>query len=222
MGVSIIAIYDAVILKDPYLDIIESELQHRLSINCEWNKKQNHLWDDYGNFIYTTVKWENVVSKISKSAIKYKVKEEEFFNYTINRWYDYWSDIAIELILSNSRNIFSTDNDGNKLFDFKMIVFPEGFGKSLQYTRENSKELMYWLANSSSQQPKKNSENIIFIVLYADDHEHWKLKAQISWLRDIISVYVATFDDSRLFRLQLQPYQISKIGLIWAVKGQAN
>lgn len=219
MGVSIITIYDTVILKDPYLDIIESELQHRLSITSECNKKQNHLWDGYSNFIYSTVKWENVISKISKSAIKYKVNEEEFFNYTINRWYDYWSDLAVELVLSNSKNIFSIHNDTKELFDFKMIVFPEDFGKSLQYTRENSKELIYWLANSSSQQSKKNFENIIYIVLYTDDGEHWKLKAQISWLSDIISAYVATFDDSRLFRLQLRPYQISKIGLIWAVKG---
>ncbi len=218
MGVYITTIYDTVILKDPYLDIIESELEHRLSFSSEWDKKQNHLWDDYGNFIYGTIKWENVISKISTSAIKYKMNKEEFFNYTINRWYDYWSDIAIELILSNLKNIFSTDNDRNKLFDFKMIVFPEGFGKSLQYTRENSKELIYWLANSSSPQPKNNLKNLIYIVLYADDGEHWKLKAQISWLRDIISAYVATFDGSRLFRLQIQPYQISKIGLIWAVK----
>ncbi len=56
----------------------------------------------------------------------------------------------------------------------------------------------------------------MFVVVYVSSGEHWKLKAQISWLKDIISTYVATFDDSKLFRLQL--YKITKAGLIWAIK----
>ncbi|WP_299315670.1 hypothetical protein [uncultured Aquimarina sp.] len=62
----------------------------------------------------------------------------------------------------------------------------------------------------------KSLENKMFVVVYASSGEHWKLKAQISWLKDIISTYVATFDDSKLFRLQL--YKITKAGLIWAIK----
>lgn len=54
--------------------------------------------------------------------------------------------------------------------------------------------------------------------VYANDGEHWRLKTQISWLKDIISTYVATFNDSKLFRLQLEPYKITKSGLVWAIK----
>ncbi|MFD2563587.1 hypothetical protein [Aquimarina rubra] len=211
----------------PYLATIESELQNRLSYKYLWFRKQNDVWDSYSNFIYTTVQWKDLIPKISESITEFKIDKNEFFYYAINRWYNYWSSLAIELIFTDLDGVIPAKNKKNRLVDFsifgenfdhKTSVFPKGFKKSLVYAQKNPKELIFWLYNNQSQQQRKHLENRMFIIVHANDGEHWKLKAQISWLKDVISAYVATFDDSKLFRLQLQPYKITKAGLIWAVK----
>ncbi len=211
----------------PYLATIESELQYRLSYKYIWFRKQNDLWDGYSNFIYTTVEWNDLIPKISKTVSKFGLNKEEFFYYAINRWYNYWSALAIELIFSDLDGVIPEKNKKNRLVDFsifgekfdhKTSVFPKGFEKSLAYAQKHPEELLYWLYANQSQEQRKHLENRMFVIVYAKDGAHWKLKAQISWLKDIISTYVATFDDSKLFRLQLQPYKVTKAGLIWAVK----
>ncbi|WP_299434097.1 hypothetical protein [uncultured Aquimarina sp.] len=227
MGISFATFYDFTILITSYLDIIESELQHRLSHKYVWYRKQNDLWDRQSNFIYSSVKWEDLVLKISETVSRFKIDKNDFFYYAINRWYNYWSALAVELIFTHLDEIVSTRNQRNELIDFSLFGekfdystsnFPKGFKKSLEYALDYPKELVYWLCKNQSQQQRKHIENRMFVVVYAKDGDHWKLKAQISWLKDIISTYVATFDDSKLFRLQLQPYKIAKAGLIWAIK----
>ncbi len=227
MGVSLITIYVFAILNISYLETLESELQYRLSYKYIWYRIQNDAWDNYSGFIYTTVKWEDLMPKISEVASKFKINKNEFFYYTINRWYNYWSALAVELIFADLDGVIPIQNRKNKLVDFSLFgekfdhktsVFPKGFKKSLEYAQNHPKELVNWLYANQSQQQRNHLENRMFVVVYANNGEHWKLKAQISWLKDIISTYVATFDDSKLFRLQLQPYKITKAGLIWAIK----
>ena len=86
------------------------------------------------------------------------------------------------------------------------------------YAKQNPKELLLWLYRNQSQQQRKHLENRMFLIVYAKDGEHWKLKAQIQWLKQIISTYVTTFDDSKLYRLQLEPYKTTTAALIWAIK----
>ncbi|WP_247672589.1 hypothetical protein [Aquimarina sp. MMG016] len=211
----------------PHLDTIESELQHRLQYKYVWYRKQNDQWDTYSNFMYSTVEWESLIPKIAKAVEEYKLNKEEFFYYTINRWYNYWSALAIELIFSEMEGVIPAKNEKDKLVDFsffgknfdhKTSVFPKGFGKSIEYAQQHPKELLLWLYRNQSQQGRKHLENRMFLIVYSEDGEHWKLKAQISWLKNIISAYVATFNDTKLHRLQLQPYKTTTAGLIWARK----
>jgi len=227
LGISTVTLYYISILITPYLDIIESELQHRLSYEPVWYAKQNDLWDKYSNFIFSSVKWEELVLKISETVSKFKIDKNEFFYYSINRWYNYWSALAVELIFTNLEEVIKVNNKRKKLidlslfgdnFDYQTSVFPKGFSKSLANAQECPKELIHWLCNNLGKQQRKHGKNRMFVIVYANDGEHWKLKAQISWLKDIILAYVDTFEDSKLFRLQLQPYKITKTGLIWAIK----
>ncbi|MDY8138694.1 hypothetical protein [Aquimarina sp. 2201CG5-10] len=227
MGLFIASFYDTTILITPDIEIIESELQHRLKYKYVWFRKQNNLWDSYSNYIYTTLEWEKLIPKIAKNVQKYKLDKEEYFYYTINRWYNYWSAFAIEKIFTNIDGVIPAKNPRDKKVDFfllgesfdhKTSVYPKGFKKALQYAQQHPIELLQWLYQNQSQQGRRHFENRMFLMVYSNDGEHWKLKAEISWLETIISTYVITFDDSKLYRLQLQPNKTTIAGLIWAIK----
>ncbi len=214
-------------MSNSYLDSIETELQHRLSYRYIWYRKQNDLWDGYSNFIYTTITWKDLIPKISEAVSRHTLNKKEFFYYAINRWYNYWSALAIELIFSDLDGVIPATNKKDNVVDFSLFgetfdhktsIFPKGFKNTLEYAQQYPKELIQWLYEHQSQQQRKHLENRMFIVVYASHGYHWKLKAQISWLKEIISTYVTTFDDSKLYRLQLQPYKITKAGLIWAIQ----
>ena len=227
MGVATVTFYFTLILKDTYLKHIESELKNRLDYKYVWFRKQNDLWDKYSNFIYSTATWEELIPNIAKGIELHKLNKEEFFYYTINRWYNYWSAVAVELIFAELPQVIPHKNPKDKLVDFtlcgknfdhKTTVFPTGYQKNISYAQQNPMDLITWLYAHQSQQQRKHLDNRLFIVVYANNGEHWKLKSEIYWLRGIISSYVATFDPSKLIRLQLQPYKITSAGLIWAIK----
>ena len=131
------------------------------------------------------------------------------------------------MIFANLEGVVPVKNKKDRLVDFSFLgekfdhktsIFPRGFCKSLDYAKAHPIEMIQWLYDNQSQQQRKHLENRMFVIVHAHDGKHWRLKAQISWLKDIISRYVATFDDSKIYRLQLQPYKITKAGLIWAIK----
>ncbi len=69
------------------LQNIENELKKRLPYNYSWGQKQNDFWDDYTNFIYKTLDWEELVLKMKQATIDYKLDKRDLFNYAANRWY---------------------------------------------------------------------------------------------------------------------------------------
>jgi len=46
-------------------------------------------------------------------------------------------------------------------------------------------------------------KNRLFIVLHSSDGEHWKLKAEISWLKERIEKYMSGFNPHYLLNLNL-------------------
>ena len=90
-------------------------------------------------------------------------------------------------------------------FDHKTTVFPKGFKKSIPYAIEHKKELIEWLYNNQSAEQRQHFKNRLFIVLidYDNQAEHWKLKAEILWLKKIISTYLSKFD-----RIKLQTFNL--------------
>ncbi len=87
------------------LSKIESELKKRHQYPYNWYRKQNDIWDGYTNFIYNTPQWEDLIDKIAATVKEHQLDKKELFYYAINRWYNFWSAMAVENIFSNCKKI---------------------------------------------------------------------------------------------------------------------
>lgn len=209
------------------LATIEEQLQKRWKYSYKWFRKQNDQWDAYTNFIYTIPSWEELVKAIAKTVEINQLPKEEAFYYAINRWYNFWSAIAVETIFCSLDNIKAAKNAKDRLVDFsiqeipfdhKTSVFPKGFGQSMVYARAHKKELLYWLYENQSRQQRNHFANRLFIIVYAEDKEHWKLKAEIGLLKSAITNYVATFNASNLVTLYFKNKENAVSDIIWVQK----
>ena len=76
---------------------IKLELKKRLAYPYKWGQKQNDNFDKQTNFIYHTFSFKELLSEIDK-RFKSNSNYSSFFNYTINRWFNFWSAQAVENI----------------------------------------------------------------------------------------------------------------------------
>lgn len=208
-------------------ELLEKELKKRLKIEYVWGKKQNNNFDKLTNFIYSIKDFSELEQRIEKEFSK-NLKYNELKNYALNRWYNFWSANAVEHIFCDQKFIKAFPNSKDKFVDFyinnipfdhKTTVFPKGFRKSVPYAFEHKRELITWLYLNQSQQQRKHLKNRLFVVLvnYNDENKHWKLKAEIGWLKNIISSYLSTFDVQNLETFNFQNSEV-KSDIIWAVK----
>jgi len=209
------------------LNHIEEELKKRWPYPDKWFRKQNNEWDKRSNFIYQSQEFAVVVSKISEAVAKNGYDKKQFFYYSINRWYNFWSAIAVEEIFKNQKEVLKAVNSKNRLVDFtiqkikfdhKTSKFPNGFGKKIEYAQANPKELILWLYKNQSQQNRMHFENRLFIIVYDQKGSNYKLKAEITWLKKLIENYVSTFDPSKLIEVQVQPEKTALSDIIWAIR----
>lgn len=209
------------------LILLEKELKKRLNFEYKWGVKQTNGFDKLTNFIYKINSFEELLTRIEVD-FKNSSDFELLKNYALNRWFNFWSAQAIENIFCSHNNIEPHPNSKDKFVDFyiegipfdhKTTVFPKGFKKSVPYAFSHKRELIEWLYKNQSQQQRKHLKNRIFVVLvnYDDNENHWKLKAQISWLHKIITNYLTTFDTQNLESFYFQN-QVVKSDIIWAVK----
>ena len=174
---------------------VERELKKRLPYPYKWGRKQSNSWDSDTNFIYKTYSFELLLKRT-------KAFSEELTNYALNRWYNFWSAMAAENIFTSHSNIIANKNSYDKLVDFtidnipfdhKTSVFPKGFGKPYKYAIENERELIQWLYDNQSQQGRKHLKNRLFIIMYDENGQHWKMKSEIIKLKEEIDLYVDNF-----------------------------
>ena len=205
---------------------IETQLRFRWKYPYRWGKKQNDVWDQNTQFIYETSTWEKLIETIKHKVETQHFDKHGFFQYAANRWYNFWSAMAVEQIFCEVEGIEPALNHKDRLVDFSLFginfdhktsIFPKGFGQTLFYAQQHEEELLYWLYKNQSQQSRKHLENRLFLIVHSQDGEHWKLKAEISWLKTIILKYVATFDPSKLKTLEF-PTNKAVSGIIWAIK----
>ena len=189
------------------LSEIETELKKRHQYPYRWFRKQNDIWDGYTNFIYKTHSWEDLIPKIAAIVKEYQLDKKELFYYAINRWYNFWSAMAVEHIFSNCKGIVPEQNSKNKLVDFtlqgisfdhKTSVFPKHFQNDLVNAQENKRELISWLYKNQSTQQRQHFKNRLFIIVHKIDGEHWKLKAEPKLLEKEIENYMSNFKPSQL------------------------
>ena len=214
------------------MDLIktEPELKKRWPYTYHWGQKQNDRWDDLTNYIYKTDSFEQLLKETEKAFFRHKteINRQDFFNYAANRWYNFKSAMAVEQIICSVPGIEPALNPHDRLVDFtingirfdhKTSIFPEGFKKNINYAMNNKKELIEWLYANQSQQKRKHLDNRLFIIVYSPEGKHWKLKAEIGWLKDIILNYAKNFNKDNLIRLKLKDNGEETLSdIIWAVK----
>jgi len=208
-------------------ELLEIALKKRLNFEYSWGRKQTNQFDAKTNFIYKTDDFETLLNQID-SSFKNESNFNDLKNYTLNRWYNFWSAKAVESIFCKNVQVRSHSNSKDKFIDFyindipfdhKTTVFPKGFKKSIPYAIEHKKELIEWLYNNQSKEQRQHFKNRLFIVLidFEEPTNHWKLKAEILWLNNIISTYLSNFAPSKLQTITFENKTVYS-DIIWAIK----
>ncbi len=209
------------------LQKLESQLKKRWAYPYQWHKIQNNNWDNLTRFIYDSADWDKQLITLNQILVKNDLYQVEIFNYAINRWYNYWSSVAIEEIFCSLSGVTPAENKKDKQVDFyihkipfdhKTSVFPKGFGRDFAYAKANKNQLIGWLYAQQSSQQRQHFANRLFVIVHKEDGNHWKLKAQISLLHHAISNYVVTFDQTQLVELNFSDKQKTLSDIIWVTQ----
>ena len=212
-------------MKDDLLQI-ESELKKRLKYSYKWGRRQNDQFDRLTNFVYHIPTFDETLKEIENRFRKDK-EHKNIANYALNRWYNFWSAQAIEEIFCSLPNVQPAIDGKDRLVDFtidgvtfdhKTSIFPKNFPYTIDEAIKKTDELIRWLYKHQSQQQRKHLKNRLFVVLYSKDGEHWKLKAEISWLKDRIEKYMEGFNPHFLLKFPLEKNQETLADIIWAIK----
>ena len=205
---------------------IEIELKKRLAYPYKWGRKQNDEFDKLTNFVYKISAFDEVLKETSDRFKKDK-EHQNIANYALNRWYNFWSAQAVENIFCSLPNVKPALDEKDRLVDFtidgvtfdhKTSIFPKNFPYSIDEAIKKTNELILWLYKHQSQQQRKHLKNRLFIVLYSADGEHWKLKAEISWLKERIEKYMVGFNPHYLLKFQLEKNHDTLADIIWAIR----
>ncbi|MEE9448434.1 MAG: hypothetical protein V3V72_00160 [Ignavibacteriaceae bacterium] len=208
------------------LNDIETELKKRLTYPYKWGRKQNNEFDKLTNFIYRTFLFDDVIKEIN-SRFKKDKEHQNISNYALNRWYNFWSAQAVEKIFCSLPNVKPALDSKDRLVDFaidgvtfdhKTSVFPKNFPYPIKEAVKKTDELIRWFYKNQSQQQRKHLKNRLFVVLHSLDGEHWKLKAEICWLKERIEKYLEGFNPHYLLKFPLEPGHQTLADVIWAVK----
>jgi hypothetical protein len=205
---------------------IETELKKRLTYPYKWGQKQNDTFDSQTNFIYHTFLLDDLLKEIEK-RFKSEKYYDLYFNYSLNRWFNFWSAYAVENIFCSLPNVKPALNSKDRLVDFtiqgasfdhKTSIFPKNFPYKIEDAIKKTDELIKWLYKHQSQQNRKHLKNRLFVVLYAENGDHWKLKSEIGWLKDRIEKYMLGFNPDFLLKFNLEKGKPTLADVIWAIK----
>ena len=205
---------------------IEINLKKRLAYPYKWGRKQNDYFDKLTNFVYRISDFDEVIKEINNRFKKDK-EHKNISNYALNRWYNFWSANAVEKIFCYLPNVKPALDEKDRLVDFtidgvtfdhKTSVFPKNFPHPIKEAVKKTDELINWLYKNQSQQQRKHLKNRLFIVLYSSDGEHWKLKAEVSWLKERIEKYMEGFNPNYLLKFPLEKDHYTLADIIWAIK----
>lgn len=205
---------------------IEKELKKRLNYPYHWGRVQNNADDRLTNFVYSVLYFEDLLTEIKK-RLGERNDYDPMFNYALNRWYNFWSAMAVEKTFGESPLVKMIREPGHPFadfeikgirFDHKTSVYPKNYPFPLESAIDHPQDLLTWLYVHQSKENRMHFKNRIFIILYAADGEHWKLKAEISYLKELILLYLQQFDYYKLFKICLDTSLVVLSDVIWAIK----
>lgn len=206
--------------------IREIELKKRLEFPYKWGTKQNNKMDRETNFVYQTFFFKDLLKKIEEN-FRYHPDHDAMQNYAMNRWFTFWSAMAVERIFCSVDFVVPALNDKDRLVDFtikgirfdhKTTVFPNKFPGTVESAKNNKRSLIEWLYVNQSQQQRKHLMNRLFMVLYDENGEHWKLRSEVALLKNKIMEYLTGFNEVKLERFVFEKSGITLSDLIWVEK----
>ena len=206
---------------DKYLDFTEKQLK-KLDSYDWYGIKQNNRLDAKTNFIYKVYGYNDLESFIYQA----KLSDIER-RYAKNRWYNFHSSIATEIIFSNSPLVTPNLNEKSKLVDFSIMdvkfdhkgtVFPKAYTKNFRDAVRDKKNLIEWFYKNQSVQGRYHLSNRLFIVFYSDNGEHWRLKAELHMIKNEIEKYLKNYNQKKLVKVELEPGRTSLSDIIFIKK----
>lgn len=191
------------------IDALELELKKRLIYPYSWGCIQNNDWDKATSFIYKTFNFEDLTAQIEFNfkQLKLKTTFEIYFNYALNRWYNFWSARGVEQIFTALPNVKAQDDKFDKYIDFwidgipfdhKTSIYPKGYKKPIEEAVKNPSDLTYWLYQNQSHQGREHFKNRLFVMLYQKDGAHWQLKAELTIIKLAVEKYLQNFNPNQL------------------------
>lgn len=205
---------------------IETELKKRWQFPYQWGRFQNNEFDQMSNYVYELLYFEDLLSETQR-RFKDKNNYNQIFNYSLNRWYNFWSAKAIENIFASSEQVKLCENAKDKFVDFelkgipfdhKSSIFPKSYPNSIEFALENPEDLIQWLYLHQSQENRLHFKNRIFIIFFDWYGEHWKLKAEITWLRAKIEGYLQNFKFEHLKKMYFPNEEHALSDILWALQ----
>ena len=202
------------------LDLLENSLKRRWQIAYDWKGlKQNDVCDKSTKFIYNTRSYTDLLTRIQNLDVNLK-------NYALNRWYNFWSAKGVEQLFSGHKKVSPNKDKFDKFVDFKLegipfdhksSVFPAGFKNSFEYAQKNERKLIDWFYKNQSQEGRKHFKNRLFVVFYDGvKQEHWKLKAEMTLIKEAIDNYVDNYSIGKLYTFDFDEGK-TKANIIWVI-----
>jgi len=188
----------------------------------KWGIEQGQLDNKIQvQFVRQFPRYDDLVSNVEK-ILYTSVKD-----YVICSWYNFWSTVIIEDIISTHprvvptlKNVKGVDLffDGQP-FDLKITYMPKGFSNPEEAISEPSK-LAIWLYENQGAQ-RFGADNRLFVVLHdtKNTDESWRIKRDIDFVKNNINRFFDTETVSKkdeiVFTFQKHTYTaISKILLL--------
>ncbi len=199
---------------------IEEQLKRRMAeYPCaRWGRRQSDDWDRRSRFIYGTATWDDLRTQIAGL-------ERPLADYAVQRWFNFWSARAVEMVFCAQPGVQANRDAKDRLVDFrihgipfdhKTSVFPARYDRPFEQARRDKRHLIRWLYDQQSTQGRYHLANRLFVVLYARDGEHWRLRAEVGALAQLVAGYVAEFSPAHLIRLSFDDHQVLS-DVLWLV-----
>ena len=206
---------------------LEIELKKRWQYHYHRKRIQNDEWDHLTNFIYKTKTWDEYVTIIKKVYDEHNITDKLwFFNYSANRWYNFWSAQWVENIFKLRSNVIWEKNEYHQYIDFyinwipfdhKTSVYPKWYNKPLEFAKKNKWDLIMWLYENQSKQQRFHMKNRLFLIVHALDWEDRKIKGELSYIKTIIDNYIDNFKENNLFSFVYNQEKVLS-DIIWVEK----
>ncbi|MEM2174761.1 MAG: hypothetical protein QXI58_03970 [Candidatus Micrarchaeia archaeon] len=175
-----------------------------------WTQVQTNIaYNNAGSFLFRIFDFEKLIKKI-RETIREKRFSEEFEQYTINRWYNYLTQLIVQDFFARHPRVRIEENrrslyvdiyiDGNP-FDIKMTPLPKAFAKKFEEVFKNPTDLIKWLYESEGAHRFHTSPKIFIVVVDLDDFQaSWKLKRQFDVIEKVVNKYLEKTRGSEYFR----------------------